>query len=144
MSNQNFDPMKTIHTIRDSVNRVLEDGLTLVTGTQLLPVDVYETETSIVVKAGPIVGVKPEEIDVAMVGDTLTIKGEAVPDGQEEGVQYHRRERKFGSFTRSVVIPHPVKADQAAANFKDSILTITLPKTEDPQPKVINVKPVDS
>jgi len=136
--------MKAINNIRDSVNRVLEDGLTIVTGTQLLPVDVYETDTSIVVKAGPIVGVKPEEIDVAMVGDTLTIKGEVAPDGQSEGVQYHRRERKFGSFTRSVVIPRPVKADQAAANFKDSILTITLPKTEEEQPRVINVKPVDS
>ena len=57
---------------------------------------------------------------------------------------YLRRERKFGSFTRSVAIPRPVRADQAVASFKDSILTITLPKTDDPQPKVINVQQVDS
>jgi HSP20 family protein len=147
-NNQNFDPRKGFNVLRDTVNRVIEDGLTIANsianGAQMLPVDVYETETAVVVKAGPIVGVKPENIDVSLVGDTLTIKGEAVPEEQINDESYLRRERRFGSFARSVTIPRPVKADQAQASFKDAILTITLPKTEEEQPKIINVKPVDS
>jgi len=144
MANQGFDPIKGINILRDSVNRLIEDGLTIASGAPLLPVDVYETETAVIVKAGPVVGVKPEHIDVSLVGDTLTIKGESVPEDQVGEESYLRRERKFGTFTRSVQIPRPVKADQAAANYKDGILTITLPKTEGPQPKVINVQPIDS
>ena len=142
MSNQSFDPIKSLNSLRDQVKSLLEDGLAMATGSQLLPVDIYETETAVVVKAGPIVGVQPENIDVAFVGDTLTIKGESVPDRSE--ANYLRRERKFGSFSRSVTIPRQVKAEQAVASFKDSILTITLPKSEDAQPRVINVKQVDS
>src|SRR5258708_28384283 len=147
--NQNFDPQKRFKeirdTVRDSVGRLIEDGISLATGAQLLPVDVYETETSVVVKAGPLLGIQPEAIDVSLVGDTLTIKGETRPDeGEEVGQEsYLRRERKFGTFTRSVTIPRPVEAEQAVAKYKDGILTITLPKSEAPEPKVINVKPPD-
>jgi HSP20 family protein len=144
MANEGFDPMKSLNSLRDSVSRLIEDGLSMATGSQLLPVDVYETDNAVIIKAGPIVGVQPENIDVALVGDTLTIKGESKPDGEVTQDNYLRRERKFGAFTRSVSIPRPVKADQAAASYKDGILTITLPKAEDAPPKVINVKPVDS
>ncbi len=144
MSNQGFDPMKSWNAIRGSVSRMIEDGFNVATGGQLLPVDVYETETEVIVKAGPIVGVQPENIDVALSGESLTIKGESKPEDQVDPEKYLRRERKFGSFTRTVAIPRPVKADQANASFKDGMLTITLPKVENPEPKVINVKPVDS
>jgi HSP20 family protein len=144
MSNQGFDPLKRLNEIRDSVSRIIEDGISIATGAQLVPVDVYETDTSVVVKAGPILGAQPENIDVSLVGDTLTIKGETRPEEEVGTESYLRRERKFGTFTRAVTIPRPVKADQAVASFKNGILTITLPKTEEPQPKVINVKPVDS
>jgi HSP20 family protein len=147
MSNQSFDPQKSFKqirdTVRDSVGRLIEDGITLATGAQLLPVDVYETATSVVVKAGPLLGIQPENIDVSLVGDTLTIKGETRPDEQVGSESYLRRERRFGTFTRSVTIPRPVKAEQAQANFKEGILTITLPKTDEPEPKVINVKQAD-
>ena len=135
--------MKTLNSLRDSLNRFLEDGMSLANGSQLLPVDVLETETSVVVKAGPLLGVKPENIDVSIVGDKLTIKGESKAEDSPEEANYIRRERRFGAFSRTVTIPRPVKADQAAANFKDGMLTITLPKLEEPGPKVINVNPVD-
>jgi HSP20 family protein len=144
MSNQNFDPMKSLNSLRDSLNRLVEDGMSLVSGSSTLPVDVYETDTTVVVKAGPVVGVEPENIDVSIVGDKLTIKGETKPDDSTPEEAYLRRERRFGTFSRTVTIPRPVKADQAAASFKGSMLIITLPKIEEPGPKVINVKPVDS
>ena len=144
MSNQGFDPLKSLNQFRDQVSRLIEDGISVATGAQLVPVDVYETDTSVIVKAGPIPGVQPENIDVSLVGDTLTIKGETRSEEEVDAESYLRRERKFGTFTRAVTIPRPVKADQAVASFKNGMLTITLPKTEEPQPKVINVKPVDS
>ena len=145
MSNQGFDPMKkSLNNLRESFNRLVEDGLSLASGAQLMPVDIYETETTIVVKAGPIVGAQPDNFDVSIVGDKLTIKGETRPDLDVPETAFVRRERKFGPFSRTVTIPRPVKADQAAANFKDNMLTITLPKIEEPGPKVINVTPVDS
>jgi len=144
MSNQNFDPMKSLNNLRDSLNRLVEDGMSLVSGSATLPVDVYETDTTVVVKAGPVVGVEPENIDVSIVGDKLTIKGETKSDDSLPEEAYLRRERRFGAFSRTVTIPRPVKADQAAASFKNGMLIITLPKIEEPGPKVINVKPVDS
>ncbi len=145
MSNQSFDPMKkSLNNLRDSFNRLVEDGLTLATGAQALPVDVYETETTVVVKAGPIVGIQPEKLDVSIVGDKLTVKGETVPDNDVPETAYVRHERKFGPFSRTLTLPRPVKADQATASLKDGMLTITLPKIEEAGPKVINVTPVDS
>ena len=143
MASQNFDPMKALNTIRDSVNRFIEDGLSAANGAQILPVDIYATETSVVVKAGPLLGLKPDEIDVSIVGDKLTIKGETKSETGPEAANYLRRERKFGAFSRTVIIPVPVKADQAAASFKDGMLTITLPKIEETGPKVINVEPIE-
>jgi len=144
MTNQNFDPMKALGTIRESLNKLIGDGVQMATGAQILPVDVYETDTTVVVKAGPMVGLKPEDIDVSVVGDKLTIKGEIKPDSEVEEDKYLKRERKYGPFSRTVIIPRPVKADQASASFKDGILTITLPKIEEQHPKVINITPVDS
>jgi HSP20 family protein len=144
MTNQNFDPMKALGTIRESLNKLIGDGVQMATGAQILPVDVYETDTTVVVKAGPMVGLKPEDIDVSVVGDKLTIKGEIKPDSDVEEDKYLKRERKYGPFSRTVIIPRPVKADQASASFKDGILTITLPKIEEQHPKVINITPVDS
>jgi HSP20 family protein len=145
MSNPNFDPMKkSLTTLRDSLGRLIEDGLSIANGSQALPVDVMETDTAVVVKAGPVLGIQPQDIDVSIVGDRLTIKGEIQPEPEPPEGTYLRRERKFGAFSRTVTIPRPVKADQAAASFKDGMLTITLPKVDDPAPKVINVKPTDS
>src|SRR3954452_3945299 len=111
MSNQGFDPLKSFNILRDQVKSMIEDGMQVATGAQLLPVDVYETEQEVIVKAGPIVGIQPEHIDVSLVGDALTIKGESRPEDEVTPERYLRRERKFGSFSRTVTIPRAVKAD---------------------------------
>ncbi len=166
MSNQNFDPKKSLNSLRSTLNstfnRLVEDGRELANnvannaqalannaqsitgGTQVLPVDVYETDSHVVVKAGPLVGIQPEKIDESISGDKLTIRGEILPDKDPQTANYLRRERRVGPFTRTVTIPRPVKAEEAGAIFKDGMLTIMLPKIEEPGPKVINVKPVDS
>lgn len=144
MSSQSFDPLRSINNLRESVSRFIEDGLSAVGGGHSLPVDIYETENAVVVKAGPLFGIEPEGIDVSVTADTLTIKGETKPDEDIAPESYLRRERKFGAFSRSVKIPRAIHADQAVADFKNCILTITLPKVEDTDPKVINVRPANS
>ncbi|MBX3082714.1 MAG: Hsp20/alpha crystallin family protein [Anaerolineae bacterium] len=147
-----FDPMKSLNSMLDSVSKIVENGLSAVVdglnnvsgGALNLPVDVAETETTVIVKAGPIHGVQPEDIDVSITSDVLTIKGEVRDDESGEGVTYLRRERKTGSFTRSVKIPRAVRGDQAVADFKGGMLTITLPKVEESKPKIINIRSVDA
>lgn len=144
MANQSFDPLKTVQNLRDSVNRLIEDGIATASGTQSVPIDIFEVGDTVVIKAGPLVGVQPEEIDVSITGGALTIKGETRPEDDIEGAVYLRRERKYGPFTRTVNIPVPVKPEQANADFKDWMLIIKLPKAEEAKPRTINIETSNS
>ena len=98
-------------------------------------IDVAEDGQSVMLTA-ELPGVSENDIDVSLVGDQLTIKGEkrsAHDDKKEsEGFTVHRRERSYGAFQRTITIPYQIDPDQVAAQFKDGILKITLPKpTED-------------
>jgi HSP20 family protein len=99
----------------------------------------YETDDTIVVKSA-IAGIKPEDLDVSVTGDTLTIKGETKAEEEVKEESYIRRERRYGSFCRSLAIPTAVVADKAKAEFEDGVLTLTLPKAEEVKPKAIKVK----
>lgn len=104
-----------------------------------VPIDVYQTDDNVVVKAtAP--GFKPEDINISITGDTLTIQGEAKEEREETGAKYHLRERRMESFSRSIILPASVDADKAQAEFEDGILTLTLPKVEEAKPKTITVK----
>ena len=98
-----------------------------------------ETEDDVVVQAA-IPGVKPDEINISVSGDTLTIRGEVKEDDELEENNYHIREMRQGSFTRSVLLPSKVIADKAKAEFENGILKLTLPKAEEVKPKTISVK----
>lgn len=95
-----------------------------------LSVDVIETEKEIIVRSA-IAGVAPEDIDISVTNDTITIRGERLEDCDErdEGI-VHVKECYWGKFSRSIVLPHHVKADQADAVLKNGILTIWLKKAE--------------
>lgn len=143
-SGQGFDLFKSLNSLRETVSRTIEDGISAASGTQLLPLDIYETETHVVIVAGPLSGIQPESIDVSVTGETLTIKGETKPDLDVPEAQFLRRERRFGAFARAIKLTQQVHADQADAEFKEGLLKISLPKVESPDPKVINIRTVDS
>ncbi len=102
--------------------------------------DIYETDDAVIVKTAPMIGVQPEDIDVSITADALTIRGETRPEDDVQSDSYLRRERKYGPFSRTVSIPRPVKADQAVADFKEGVLIITLPKADEARPRTINVE----
>ena len=102
-------------------------------------VDVAETDTSVIVKAD-LPGLDAKNLDVSLRGDVLTIKGEKKEEKEEKTKSYFRVERHYGSFERSVRLPASVKADQVQASFKDGVLHIEMPKTEEAKQKSIRIK----
>lgn len=85
-------------------------------------------------------GVRVEDIDIRVEGDTLTISGERGADEIPEGAQFHRKERGFGKFLRAIQLPFAVDVDKVEADFKNGFLNIRLPKTEAEKPKLISIK----
>lgn len=102
-------------------------------------IDFSETKNNYVVKA-ELPGIDPKDIDISLTENVLTIKGEKKQEKEEEGENYHFVERSYGSFTRSIRLPGQVQSDKVSATFKNGILKITLPKTEEAKKKEIKIK----
>jgi len=100
--------------------------------------DVYETDDALVVKAA-LPGVRPDEVDISVTGDVLTVKGETKGEEETKDGSYHRRELRYGAFARSIPLPTRVDHEKAKATFENGILTITLPKAEEVKPKSIKI-----
>ena len=103
------------------------------------PVNVYEEKDNYVVKA-ELPGMKKEEFEVYMSGENLNLAGERNAEHEEKTADMHRSERYFGRFHRIIPLPAPVKADKIQAHYKDGILTITCPKTEEGRRRQVEVK----
>jgi len=141
-----WEPFRELVSLREAMDRLFEEsfvrpgaGRSLPTGVESLVVDMYETDDAIVVKA-PIPGIKADDLDISVSGDTLTIRGETKAEAEVKEENYVRRERRYGSFCRSLAIPKSIVADEAEAEFENGVLTLTLPKAEEVKPKVIKVK----
>jgi HSP20 family protein len=133
-------------TLREATDRLLEDSFVrprrrLGEGTLerpfQLPLDVYTTADEIVITAS-LPGLTPDEVDISIDGDVLTIRGEM--RGPLENVDYLFQERAYGIFARKLTLNVPVQADKAEAVFEHGVLRLTLPKAEETKPKVIKVK----
>ena len=102
------------------------------------PVDIYETEDAIVLKA-ELPGVDAKDVEVRVEDNTLYLKGERKFEKEVKEQNYHRVERSYGSFARSFSLPNSISADQVKAEFKDGLLTLTMPKREEAKPKTIKI-----
>ena len=141
-----WDPFRDMVTLREAMDRLLEDsfvrphsGLVSGDGVTTLALDVFESADDVTVKAS-LPGIKPQEVDISITGDVLTIKGEKSEETEEKQGNYHLRERRYGAFQRSVSLPAAVQADKADAVFENGVLTLTLPKVEEVKPKSIKIK----
>jgi HSP20 family protein len=142
-----WEPFRDLISLREAMDRLFEEsfvqprhvGWPAPVGVGTLAVDMYETDDAIVVEAA-IPGIKPEDLDINVTGDILTIKGETKAEEEVKEESYIRRERRYGSFCRSLTIPVLVVADKAKSEFENSVLTLTLPKAEEVRPKAIKVK----
>jgi HSP20 family protein len=104
-----------------------------------LALDVVETDEDFVVKAS-LPGINPEDLEITYNNNLLTIKGEVKEEKDVEEQRYHLRERRYGSFSRSISLPSSVKADAIEASYEAGVLTLHLPKAEEAKPKRIPVQ----
>lgn len=140
-----WDPYRDLVTMRELMDRVFDRSLSNVTssGWDLnLALDVIENPDEFVVKAS-IPGINPDDLDITYNDRTLTIKGELKESKEISEERYHLRERRFGSFARSINLPTNIDADQIAANYESGVLELHLPKTEEAKPRRIQVKGSD-
>lgn len=138
-----WDPFREAITLREAMDRLFEDTFVPARRREAaeervyrLPLDAYVTPDEIVVLAS-MPGVKPEDVEITIEGDTLTIKGER--PAPLENVDYVMRERPYGKFQRTLNINIPVDADKAEAKYENGLLTLTIPKAEAVRPKTIQV-----
>ncbi len=136
-----WSPRRELVSLREAMDRLLEEGLSehRVRGQSeaRLPIDVYTTASEIVVTAA-VPGVAPEDVDVALEGDTLTIRVEL--PSPLENVEYLFQERPFGRYSRALTLNVPIDVDNIEATFDNGLLTLTLPKMSPAKPKTIQVK----
>ena len=142
-----WQPFSDMITLRQAMDRLFEDSiispsrLTTVFGEgAAMPIDIYQTDESVVVTAS-VPGVKPEDVDITITGDTLTIKGESRTESEVKKENYFRQERSYGAFARSIALPGLLQTDRAEATFDNGVLTLTIPQAEEMKPKQIKVKP---
>ena len=138
-------PFREFERVRREMDRLwdsfLEGGLRKKgeEGEWLPSLDVAETKNELVVKA-EVPGMDPKDIDISLSDGVLTIKGEKRQEKEEKEADYHVIERSYGSFLRSVQLPKEVQSDKISASYKNGILRITLPKSEEAKKKEIKIK----
>ena len=100
--------------------------------------DIYENGDNLVLKA-ELPGINPDDVEIRVEDNTLYLKGERKFEKEVKEQNYHRVERSYGTFTRTFSLPNSVDADKVAANYKDGVLTLTMPKKEEAKPKTIKI-----
>lgn len=147
MSISRWDPWGDLISLREAMNNLLEEsfvrprGGETSSGASGLALDVRERPEEFIVTAS-VPGVNPDDVEISILGDTLRIRGERKEETEQDGEdgRWLVRERRYGAFERSVSLPGLVKSDAAEADFKDGILTITLPKAEAAKVRTIPVR----
>ena len=136
------EPFAEAQSLRQATERFLGDGVgnTARSTAFVAPaLDMYETENEYVIRLD-VAGIDPQDIEVRLVGNTLTIKGEITGENAPEGKNYIWRERRFGQFMRALEVPRGADASNVAAEFENGILTLIVPKLEETKPKSIQIK----
>jgi HSP20 family protein len=142
-----WDPFREMVDLRDTMDRLFDRGFSrpwrLVSwtgeGAGFFPVDLYETDEEVVVKAS-LPGVNPDDVHISVTGEALTIKAETKEEHEERQKNYYRQERHYGSTQRVLALPVRVDADKAKAEFDQGVLTLRLPKAAEVRAKTIEVR----
>lgn len=138
-----WNPFREMMTLRNEIDRLFEETMEWPTLERRtfgdLALDLSEQDDAYIVEAA-VPGINPDDLDIHITDNVLTIQGEFKQERDEEKKTWHLRERRYGSFTRSVRLPMRVNADEVTADYKDGVLILTVPKAEEAKPKRITVK----
>jgi len=138
-----FEPFRGVSSLQDQINRLFNETVDRSSGEANLttwapPVDIYETEHELVVKAD-LPDVKPEDLDIRVENNILSIRGQRKFEKKINEDNYLRVERAYGSFSRSFSLANTVNTEAIKADYKDGVLTLSVPKREEAKPKQIKV-----
>jgi HSP20 family protein len=139
------DPFREFAQLQDRINRVFSDAYSrndeglMTSGAWVPPVDIYQNGDHEVVLKAELPDMTREDIDITVDKGTLTIKGEKKLSNEVKEEQYHRIERRYGSFSRSFALPATVDAAKVGAEYKNGVLTVHLPLREEAKPRQIKV-----
>jgi HSP20 family protein len=145
MTSNPWEMMRELAAMQERMNRIwaggFERGHEDVTsrGSWLPPVDIYETADRQIVLKAELPGLERSDIDLTVENSTLTIRGERKRDGTVPEDRYHRLERAYGAFTRSFTLPNTVDGAKVRAEYRDGVLSVTLPTREEARPRQIEV-----
>lgn len=139
-----WDPFRELVSLRDDMDRLFYTffGRPLseeAEGIWAPVIDLEEDNGNFIVKA-EVPGLRKEDIKIAVRGNLLTVSGERKQESESKGKTFHRVERAYGKFTRTITLPNEVEADKVKAAYKDGLLQITLPKPEAMKPKEIEIE----
>jgi HSP20 family protein len=138
-----FSPFRGVTSLQDQINRLFSETFDRSEGGNLTPwapaVDIYETEHNLVVKAD-LPDIKPEELDIRVENNILTIRGERKFEKKVDENNYLRVERAYGSFSRSFSLANTVNTEAIQADYQNGVLTLSIPKREEAKPKQIKVR----
>ncbi|HEY5386525.1 MAG TPA: Hsp20/alpha crystallin family protein [Thermoleophilia bacterium] len=134
-----WDPFREMTQVQNQFNRLVDQVWNNRQESWLPAVDVFDTQEAVVLKA-ELAGMDPDDIQIEVEDNVLTIKGERTFKDEVDEERYYRVERRFGSFQRSLALPQGVKADEVAAVYEDGILTLTVPKAPEKKPQRIEVR----
>ncbi len=143
-TNRWIDPLDLVTDLQDDMNRLFSSSLCrgpqagLGLGEFLPSLEFKEDENQFLLHLD-IPGMERKDLDISVTGNTLTVKGERKTEENKKGKGYFYSERRYGNFQRSVELPAEVEADKVAANYKDGVLELVLPKSEKARPKQIKV-----
>jgi HSP20 family protein len=141
-----WDPFRDLVSIQDELNRLFGRTFTggesmrpTATGSWMPSMDVYETDDKIVAKL-ELPGIEPGDVDVSVEDSTLTVSGTREFSNEINEENYHRVERRYGSFARSITLPQTADTEQVRAAFDRGVLTVEVPKVEKAKPRKIEIK----
>ena len=139
-----FEPFRELAAVQARLNRIFSEPYeggedTLARADWAPPVDVFETGQHELVLKAELPGVKKEDIDLKVENNILTIRGDRKREVETKEDGYHRIERSYGSFARSFTLPSTVNAEGVKADYKDGVLTVTLPAREEAKPRQVQI-----
>src|SRR3954464_15951771 len=146
MSIVRYDPFCDLRTLQEEVNRLFTGSMPrgfddegIARGAWMPTVDIYENKEQIVLEA-ELPGMNREDFDLSIENNIITLRGERRFEKKDDGDNYHRVERAYGTFTRSFTLPQTVSAEGATAEYKNGVLRVALPKREEVKARRIEVK----
>jgi HSP20 family protein len=145
MATNPWDLMRELATMQERMNRVwgsaFDRGTEDVTSRGWMPpVDIYENEAREIILKAELPGLRREDIDLTVENTTLTIRGERRRDDSISNERYHRMERQYGPFSRSFTLPNTLDSGHVRADYRDGVLTVTVPLREEARPRQIQVE----